>query len=189
MIAAFSTDFLFSLIINSIANYVLVRFCYFHFSPNRAYAASFLLFGLGVFLVTKLLHATDLSMGFAFGLFAIFSMLRYRTESISIKEMTYLFLVISISLLCAVSSMSPVELAALCALICAMAWLMETNLLLPLLKEQVIDYEKIDNIKPDRRPQLMQDLRDRTGLNIKRLEIVSIDFLRDTAKIRISYRD
>jgi len=95
-------DFLPRLIINTIFIIILVRGCYFQHSKNRPFAASFILFGTGVFMVTSLLHSADISMGFAFGLFAVFSMLRYRTESITVKEMTYLFLVIAIALLTAV---------------------------------------------------------------------------------------
>lgn len=85
------TDFILRLLINTLASVLLIRFCYYKFSQHRANASSFILFGMGVFLVTFLLHTADVSMGFAFGLFAVFSMLRYRTESISIKEMTYYF--------------------------------------------------------------------------------------------------
>ena len=100
-------DFIIRLVINTTAILYLVRVCYFSYSQHRAYASSFILFGLGVFLVTSQLHTVDISMGFAFGLFAIFSMLRYRTESITIKEMTYLFLVIAMSLLSAGPSAGP----------------------------------------------------------------------------------
>ena len=92
-------DFIIRLLLNMLAVFILVRFVYFRAHLNRAYAAAFILFGLGVFLITSQLSSVDISMGFAFGLFAIFSMLRYRTESITIKEMTYLFLVIAMSLL------------------------------------------------------------------------------------------
>jgi len=109
MIFSLGSDFIIRLLINVVSIVLLVR-CYYAFSRNRANASSFMLFGIGVFLVTSLLHTADVSMGFAFGLFAVFSMLRYRTESISIKEMTYLFLVIAIALLSSVGTTSVLKM-------------------------------------------------------------------------------
>ncbi len=188
MIMEVNQDFIIRLLINSMAVYLLVRVCYFTHSQQRAYASSFILFGTGVFLVTSQLHSVDISMGFAFGLFAIFSMLRYRTESITIKEMTYLFLVIAIALLSAVGTMSHGFLIVLLTLVCALAYLTETNLLLPNLSEMSVQYEKIENIKPERESELLADLRERTGLNITRAEVEAVDFLRDTAMLKVQYR-
>ncbi len=122
MFATLDVDFLLKLLINTFSVIVLVFTCYTrNFSigdtRKREHAMSFLMFGVGVFIVTYLLSSAQISMGFAFGLFAVFSMLRYRTESISVKEMTYLFLVIAMSLLSAVSKTSMVELMMLHAII------------------------------------------------------------------------
>ena len=144
----FQQDFIIGLLINMAAIVTLVGACYYRFSENRAHSSAFVLFGMGVFMITALLHKTDISMGFAFGLFAVFSMLRYRTESISVKEMTYLFLVIAISLLNAVSGLSPYELITIDAFVIALAYLLETNLFMVKLHERVIEYEKIENIRP-----------------------------------------
>ena len=181
-------DILPRFIINTIFIIVLVRGCYFQHSKNRPFAASFILFGTGVFLVTGLLHSADISMGFAFGLFAVFSMLRYRTESISIKEMTYLFLVISIALLTAVGPIGLLGISMINTVICVFAYILETGLLLPVTDEQIIRYEKIENIRPENRVELVNDLKQRTGLEIKHLSIESVDFLNDTAQIRIFYQ-
>lgn len=181
-------DFLPRFIVNTIFIIVLVRGCYFQHSKNRPFAASFILFGTGVFLVTGLLHSAEISMGFAFGLFAVFSMLRYRTESITIKEMTYLFLVISIALLTAVGPIGLLGISIINVIICIFAYILETGFLLPLTEEQIIRYEKIENIKPESRTDLIDDLKQRTGLEIKYLDIESVDFLNDTAQIRIFYR-
>ncbi len=188
MTTTLTYDFLVRLLINSVAIVVLIRFCYYPHSRHRAYATSFMLFGTGVFLITAMLHSTKISMGFAFGLFAVFSMLRYRTESITIKEMTYLFLVISIALLSAVGPMRPYELALLSCLVCLLAYISETSLILPLLHEREIRYEKIENITPQNNARLMTDLRERTGLDIQHVEIVSVDFLRDTAKLKVQFK-
>ena len=187
MTVSLNADFIIRLIITLVAIFVLGRYCYFSFSRHRAYASSFILFGMGVFLVTSQLASLDISMGFAFGLFAIFSMLRYRTESITIKEMTYLFLVISIALLAGVGMMSHLELTLLLAIICLLARVTETTLLLPELEEYAVEYEKIENIVPQRERELLQDLRERLGQDIRSVEIVSVDFLRDTARLKVQF--
>ena len=127
-------------------------------------------------------------MGFAFGLFAIFSMLRYRTESITIKEMTYLFLVIAMSLLSGVGVTDQVTLIVLFVLICGLAYFTETSLLLPRLEERDIQYEKIENIVPERRDILIADLQERLGEDVRTVEIESVDFLRDTARLKVQVR-
>lgn len=181
-------DFLSRLLINSLSLIVLIRFCYYRFSQHRTNASSFILFGMGVFLVTSLLHSAEVSMGFAFGLFAVFSMLRYRTESISIKEMTYLFLVIAIALLAAVSKLSAIELSCITLTVCLITYLLETSVLFPALDELEIDYEKIENINSQKEDLLIADLNARTGLNIQQVELLSIDFLRDCARLKIRFK-
>mgnify|MGYP000694655173 FL=1 len=181
------TDFVLRLLINTLAVVLLIRFCYYKFSQHRANASSFMLFGMGVFLITSLLHTADVSMGFAFGLFAVFSMLRYRTESISIKEMTYLFLVIAIALLSAVSTLSAYELLTINLAIYLITYLLETNLVLPSFEEIEIEYEKIENININRRIELINDIKMRTGLNVIQVEILSIDFLRDSSQLKIQF--
>ncbi|MDE0931125.1 MAG: DUF4956 domain-containing protein [Halioglobus sp.] len=187
MSSTLDLDFLIRLLINMTAVLILIRLVYFRASGHRAYASSFILFGMGVFLVTSQLSKVDISLGFAFGLFAIFSMLRYRTESITIKEMTYLFLVIAMSLLSAVGGMGHKELALLLALVCVMAYITETSLVLPILEEQTVQYEKIENIRPERRAELLEDLRNRMGLDIRSVEINGINFLKDTAQLKVQY--
>lgn len=181
-------DILPRFIINTIFIIVLVRGCYFQHSRNRPYAVSFMMFGTGVFMVTHLLNSADISMGFAFGLFAVFSMLRYRTESITIKEMTYLFLVISIALVTAVGPISLLGISIINAIICVFAYVLEVYFLLPLTQEKTIKYERIDKIKPENRADLIAEITQRTGFEIKHLSIESIDFSNGTAKIRIRHK-
>ena len=180
-------NFLGRFLINTITLLVLVKYCYYRRTPNRDFLFSFFLFGTGVFIVSFLLHGVQVSMGFAFGLFAIFSMLRYRTEAMSIKSMTYLFLVITVSLLSAVGQTSPIELILLNVLICACTGLAESKLLTPRLSEQLILYEKIENIRPQNRNRLLDDLHLRTCLEIQDVMIDKIDFLKDTATLRVFY--
>ncbi len=182
------SDFVLRLLINTLCIVILIRFCYYKFSQHRANASSFMLFGIGVFLVTSLLHSAEVSMGFAFGLFAVFSMLRYRTESISIKEMTYLFLVIAIALLSAVGTMKTIELLVISLSICLITYLLETSLILPSLDELEIDYEKIELINTARHTELINDIKKRTGLDVKQVEILTIDFLRDSTRLKIHFK-
>lgn len=188
MESAVDVHFLIRLAINAVSVLVLIRY-YYEFSRHRENAASFILFGIGVFLVAGLLHSVSVSMGFAFGLFAVFSMLRYRTEALGIKEMTYLFLVIAMALLAAVGTMQHLELVGLNLFIIAAAVLLESRVLLPRHGEKEIEYEKIDNVHASRRALMIADLRERTGLDVFKVDVVSISYLRDTAVLRMHYRE
>lgn len=181
------TNFIFRFVINLLSIALLCYGCYFRISKNKEVAGSFLLFGMGVFIITHLLHGVDMSMEFAFGLFAVFTMLRYRTESISIKEMTYLFLVTAIALLTSVGQMSTIDLVKLNGIICFIAFLIDSRLFGTRYLKQTISYERIENITPENRQKLINDLRERTGLNIVTVDIDHIDFLRDTATLTVNY--
>jgi len=187
MESAVDFHFVIRLLINTASVFVLIR-CYYAFSRHRENAASFILFGVGVFLVTALLHSVTVTMGFAFGLFAVFSMLRYRTEALGIKEMTYLFLVIAMALLAAVGTMHHLELVFLNLLVIVLALVLETRVLLPRHSEREVEYEKIENVHRDRRELLIADLRERTGLDVFRVDVVSVSYLRDTAMLRMHFR-
>jgi cell division protein FtsX len=184
---ALGIDFCVRFLINFLSLFVLLKYCYYRRTPNREFLFSFFLFGIGVFIVSYLLRSVEVSMGFAFGLFAIFSMLRYRTEAISIKSMTYLFLVITIALLSAVGKTRSIELILINALICVCTSLAESKMFTTRLAEQIVRYEKIENIRPQNRERLLNDLHQRTGLDIRSVQIDKIDFLRDTAMLRIFY--
>ena len=185
----FNNYFILKFIINMISLLLLLRFIYYRNSPNRDSLFGFFLFGNGVFLVTALLHNVEMSMGFAFGLFAVFSMLRYRTESISIRDMTYLFIVIVMALMSAVGPVSTIELAALNLVICFLAAISETSILAPKICEKKIVYEKVELAKPGRYNELMLDICHRTGLEVIKAEVLNINFLQDTANIRIFYKE
>ena len=140
------------------------------------------------------LNKVKLSMGAAFGLFAVFGMLRYKTEEISIKDMTYLFLVIAIGLLTAVIKIEDVAyyyeflfIVIINAFILLMTYLLESNALMKRETAKNVIYENIELIKPEKRTELMADLELRTGLKINRISIGKIDFLKDIATIKIYY--
>jgi len=173
--------------VNLLSLVLLCYVCYYRISKNPTVAGSFTLFGVGVFIITYLLHGVDMSMEFAFGLFAVFTMLRYRTESISIKEMTYLFLVTAISLLTSVGQMTLVDLMILNSVICLLAFVIDSNIFGNRYQTQSVCYERIENITPENRHELIEDLKARTGLFIVSVTIEHIDFLRDTAQLTVSY--
>lgn len=173
--------------IDLVSVFILIRFIYYPIYKNREFFFTFFIFNLIIFLITFLLNKVEMSMGAAFGLFAVFSMLRYRTEGISMKDMTYLFLVIAMGLITAVSKGNWDELSLLNLIIILFTYLLESNVFLKKEASKVIQYENIEMIKPEFHPQLIADLESRTGIKINRIAISKVDFLRDTAIIRIYY--
>ena len=168
---------------------IIVRYIYYPVTKNKDYLFTYFLISLTVFLLCVLLDSVKLQLGFALGLFAIFGIIRYRTDPIAIKEMTYLFLVIGISVINALSNkkISHTELIFANLLIVFLTYGMERIWLLRHEIRKNILYEKIELIVPEKREELMSDLKARTGLNISRIEIRRIDFLKDIANIRIFY--
>ena len=182
-----SSYFFTMLLLNIFFLGVMLRGIFYRYSPDRNSLFGFFMFGNGVFLVTHLLQGVEISMGFAFGLFAIFAMLRYRTESITIRDMTYLFLVIVISLLNGVGPLSPFNAAIISSILCAIVAFGETTLFAPRIFEKKIRYENIDNIRPENYDLLVSDIKERTGLNVKSIEIMNIDFLSDVANLKVFF--
>ncbi len=182
-----SAKFFSRLFIDFVSVFILIRFIYYPIYKNREFFFTFFIFNLIIFLITFLLNKVEMSMGAAFGLFAVFSMLRYRTEGISMKDMTYLFLVIAMGLITAISKGNWDELSLLNAIILVFTYLLESNVLLKKEASKTIQYENIEMIKPEFREQLILDLESRTGIKINRISINKVDFLKDTAVIRIYY--
>mgnify|MGYP001295567355 FL=1 len=168
---------------------VIVRYIYYPITKNKDYLFTYLLISLTVFILCILLDNVKLQLGFALGLFAIFGIIRYRTDPIPIKEMTYLFLVIGISVVNALANkkISYAELLFANSLIVFVTFGMERIWLLRHESRKNIIYEKIDLIDPSRREELIADLKERTGIDVIRVEVRRIDFLRDTANLRIFY--
>jgi Ca2+/Na+ antiporter len=144
-----------------------------------------------IFFFAYLLGNITINMGFAFGLFAVFAILRYRTDPIPIKEMTYLFIVITIGVINALSGneVSYTVLLFTNITLVVLTYFLETYWQKNLLIRMTVEYEKIENIKPENRDALLADLKERTGLNIQSLEFRRMNFLRDTARIRIYYKE
>jgi hypothetical protein len=168
---------------------LLVRVLYYRITPRKDYLFTYILISMVVFFMVMLLENVGVELGFALGLFAIFGMLRYRTQQIPIREMTYLFLVIGVSVInsLANSKVSYAELLLTNAAIVLITYLLEKVFLLRTETKKQINYEKIELIKPDRRAELIADLEERTGLVIHRVVVDRVDFLRDSARIFIYY--
>jgi len=168
---------------------VIVRYLYYTTSRQKDYLFSYVMISTVVFLLCFLLNSVKLQIGFALGLFAIFGIIRYRTDSISIKDMTFLFIVIGISVINALANkkISYAELFFTNLIIIFLVWVMEKIWLVNKEGKKIIEYEKIGLIKPDKEAELIADLKERTGLDITRVEIGKIDFLKDSARIRIFF--
>ncbi len=170
---------------------LIVRGLYYPIARRKDYLFSYILIGIIVFLMCFLLNSVVVQLGFALGLFAIFGIIRYRTNPMPIKEMTYLFVVIGISLInsLATEQLSYIELIFTNLVVITLIFLLEKIWLLKSEASKIIDYEKIDLIKPEKHDELIKDLKERTGLEIHRIEIGRINFLRDTVRIRIFFME
>ena len=183
----------FELLIKALFNFLvigyIVRYLYYPATKNKDYLFTYLLISLTVFLLCFLLENVKLQLGFALGLFAVFGIIRYRTDPIPIKEMTYLFLVIGISVMNALANkkISHTELIFANFSLIALSYVLEKIWLLKHESSKMIFYEKIELIKPNKMSDLIDDLKDRTGLNITRVVVRKIDFLRDTAQLKIFF--
>lgn len=166
--------------------FVIIRLLYYPLTRRKDYQFSFFMIGVIIFLLCFLLENVKLQIGFALGLFAVFGILRYRTDLIPIKEMTYLFVVIGISVVNALAGkeVSYIELLVTNLIVLGTLFILE-NLKRELSK--VIVYEKLDMIDDTRRDELIKDIETRACLKINRLEVGKIDFMRDIAYIRIFY--
>ena len=180
---------LFKFGINFIFLIIIVRLIYYRMKDDKDYVFTFIMFNILTFFICFLLRKVPMQMGFALGLFAVFGILRYRTEAIPIRQMTYLFIVIGISMINALSnkSISVFELIFTNSFITLITYLIDRVWFQSIEESKNILYEKIDLIKPENQEDLIQDLKERTGLPIHAVKIVKIDFLRDTASITIFY--
>jgi hypothetical protein len=181
------TVFFIRLAIDLVSVFVLIRFLYFPINKTRENFFTLFIFNLIIFLITFILNKSDMSMGAAFGLFAVFSMLKYRTEGITTKEMTYLFVVIAMGLITALSTGNWLELIFINIIILLFTFALESTFLMRTEVSQTVQYENIELIKSANRDLLKVDLESRMGIKINRITIGKIDFLRDIAIIRVYY--
>ena len=172
---------------NAAIAYIIIKVIYYRDFKNNDFIFSYFMFNTLIFFFAYILGGIDINMGFAFGLFAVFAMLRYRTNPIPIKEMTYLFIVITLGVINALSG-NMISLGALLFTnfsIVLLTFILENYWQNNLLINRTIDYENIENIKPENHEKLLADLEERTGLDIIYYDIQNINFLRDTVKVKI----
>jgi hypothetical protein len=182
-------EMLFKFLVDLVVLYILIRRIYYPIHRKKEYLFTYFLFNIIIFFLCILMNNVKLSMGFAFGLFAIFSILRYRTEQISIKDMTYLFSVITLAVINALVSkkVSVAELVFTNGMILLTTYVLEHLWLTRHEAMKQVVYERIDLIKPENKEKLWQDLGARLGIKVSRVEIGRIDLLRDTAQLRVFY--
>ena len=173
---------------NLLVCWIITHFLYYRKSHRRDYYFTYMLFSATIFLILYQLQNLQMEMTLALGLFAIFSMIRYRTEQLPIREMTYLFVLIGISIINGSGlTSSYTAFAVTNLLVILLIWLLESLGFSKRQSNKIITYEKIELIRPDRREELLADLKERTGLDIIKIQIGSINFLKDTAFIKITY--
>lgn len=180
---------LFRFAINLVFCWIIIALFYYKKSKRRDYYFTFMMFSITIFFLIFLMDNVKVQIGFALGLFAIFGMIRYRTESIPIREMTYLFVVIGISVINGLAmTVSYTELILTNLLILLAVWIFEWTKWKRRVDTKIILYEKIELVKAGREKELMEDLKARTGLDIINVEVGHINFLKDVAYLRVHYK-
>jgi len=188
----FDEDFyllLMRLAINMVFITILIRFLYYEKTKRKDYLFTYYLIGTITFFLCFGLKKLDIDTGMGLGLFAIFGIIRYRTDAIEIKEMTYLFLIIGLSVVNALASnkLSIAEMALINVFMVVLTYILEFLWLMKHETRKTIIYERIDLIVPEKEVEMKKDLEKRTGLSLNRFEIGKIDFLNDTAQVRVYY--
>lgn len=184
-------EFLLRFAFNLIVIIIIVRYIYYKNAKRKDYLFTYILISTTVFLLAFLLENVTLELGFALGLFAIFGILRYRTSQIPIKEMTYLFVVIGISIINALTNekISYIELAVTNLLVILVISAGEYFWLFKHESRKKIVYDNLDLLKPENEHLFLKDIENRTGLKIKRVEIGEISFVKNQAELIIYYFD
>ncbi|KAA3655939.1 MAG: DUF4956 domain-containing protein [Chloroflexi bacterium] len=171
--------------------FIIIRYIYYPQKHNKNYVFTFLAFNTIIFFVLTYLPSSELSVGAGFGLFAIFSLLRYRTNPMPIRDMTYLFVISALPIINSIllSSSSWLELLTVNGVMIGVMYMLEQGWGFHYETSKRITYEKIELIRPENYELLLADLQQRTGLPITRCEVGQINFLRDTAQLKIYYND
>lgn len=191
-IPLFDDDFYkmaFRFVLNLVFLTVIIKWLYYSAAKRKDYLFTYFMIGIIVFFLCFTLKKYELDIGMALGLFAIFGIIRYRTDPIPIKEMTYLFVIIGVSVINSLANqkMSYAEIIGANIAVVVALWVMEKLWIVKSISTKKIQYEKIENIKPENHEILKADLEERTGLAIQEIEIGNIDFLRDSTTLTIKY--
>lgn len=182
--------FLAGFVLNFLSAFIIVRFIYYPRGKCNNFVFTFLAFNTVIYFIMGLFTSIELSIAAGFGLFALFSILRYRTETVPIREMTYLFVMAALPILNAVlwGLSSYGQLLIVDTLIILTLWFLDREWGFHQSQLQMtVVYEKIELIKKERKEEMLADLRERTGLLVEDFEVLDINFLRDCADIRITY--
>jgi hypothetical protein len=175
-------------VFNLLVAWIIVQFFYYRKSQRRDYYLTFLLFSSTMFLLIFLMENVSLQIGFTLGLFAIFGMIRYRTETVPVREMTYLFLIIGLSVINGLAlNITYTDLLVTNALLILLVWILENKSVLKHRSSKIVTYERVELIVPERRKELIADLEKRLGLKVDRVEVGDVNFLRDTAMVKVFY--
>ena len=176
--------------INLVAILIVVRGLYYPKCKRGEFFFTYILIAISTFMLIYVLGDVKLKAGIALGLFAIFSIIRYRTEQVAIREMTYLFIIIALSAIngLTVSELSLGEVIIINLLFILSIWICESKVLISHYSYKVIKYDNVNLITPDKREELIADLEKRTGLKIEKVEVGSIDFLKDAAIVKMYYK-
>ncbi len=168
---------------------IIIRWLYYSIAKRKDYLFTYYMIGIIVFFLCFTLKKYELDIGMALGLFAIFGIIRYRTDPIPIKEMTYLFVIIGVSVINSLANqkMSYAEIVGANVAVVIALYIMEKIWVVRSLTLKNIEYEKIENITPENYEILKKDLETRTGLAIEEIKVNNIDFVKDSAKITIKY--
>ena len=182
-------SFVIPLVINLLATSIIIYAFYYRNTQRKDYLTTFSLISLTVFFLVFLLDSIELQIGLALGLFAVFGIIRYRTISIPIKEMTYLFVIIGISIINALANkgigyigLLPVNIIFILA-----CWLFESNVIKKHISVKTVVYDNIRLIKAGMENELKTDLEQRLGLTVIKVDIGSVDFLKDSAVLNVFY--
>jgi len=178
-------------LVNFLVALVVVRFIYYPTTHNKSYVFTFLTFNTVIYFVLSFIASIEMGVGVGFGLFAIFTILRYRTDPVPIREMTYLFVIAALPVMnsAGVTASAWLEILVANLAVLVVLFVLEREWGFRYESYKQITYEKIELIKPENRALLIADLQDRTGLTIKRCIIGKVNFLRDTAEIKIFFDD
>ena len=176
-------------LLNLVVVWIIAHYFYYPKSQRRDYYFTFMLISVSIFMLIYLMDGSKMKIGAALGLFAVFGILRYRTESVPIREMTYLFFLVALSVVNGMAAkLSLVELLVANLIFIISVAACESNLLAKHVSCKFVKYDNIKLIVPERREEMIADLEKRLGLKVIKVEIGSIDFLRDAALIKVFYK-
>ncbi|HLP73744.1 MAG TPA: DUF4956 domain-containing protein [Bacteroidales bacterium] len=184
-------DTMIMFVFNLFFQYILIRTIYYRYSRKETYLFAFFLIAVIVFLVGRVLNAVQIQTELAVGLVALFTILRFRTRSITMKDMSYMFAVIGISVINALQLVAFPMIGRVIVnlIIIVSAWMLEEFIVRHRCKSHIIIYENIDLLKPDRHKELLDDLSLLTGKKVCRVNVSEVDYKKKTAEIEIFYRD